>query len=499
MAPSPMSSSSSISFTSSSGSVYGAFDVNGVLRGEKTISRHVISVADAARAQVKELLSSSLKDHSLTICPDYWIDSHKKISYLGVSVTIVDDQYVYKSIDLCCKSFEYRKKTAENTLKVLHNCLSFYGVNSLADVNIVCDRGSNFVCAFKEFKPIFCCGHRLNNIVKLAVFQNNNNNNKRKAGGVSVNLANIPDKNSSTITSEDNKSDNHKSSSEDSASSSDDEDFGNELALTVVKRKRTFDKTAILPKNEMLVCHMDITIDRIPPAAKHILDVLNKCKNIVKYVKKAGINNDIQEEGGVTLHQSCIVRWLSMSNLLESILKSFKITKRLLIARNKQSLTIDLDKITIKQLVLVLKPLKHVMTVFQTGNLPSLHLVLLCKLRLKISLSSYKSLFEYVNTYCNPDKIDENEDEIEESEDYESEGIKRFRERLFNLIDELLVLDDRHYCATMLHPKYRFVKSCTAQERSQCHQYVRKELMVLHDEYLATNTYENPPELNQKN
>ncbi len=43
------------------GSVYGIFDVNELLRGEKTISRHIISLADASRDQIKELLSISLK------------------------------------------------------------------------------------------------------------------------------------------------------------------------------------------------------------------------------------------------------------------------------------------------------------------------------------------------------------------------------------------------------------------------------------------------------
>ncbi|CAF3204362.1 unnamed protein product, partial [Rotaria sp. Silwood2] len=65
------------------GSIYGAFDVNEILRGEKTISRYVISFADNSREQIKELLSSSLQENSLTICPDYSTDLHKKISYLG--------------------------------------------------------------------------------------------------------------------------------------------------------------------------------------------------------------------------------------------------------------------------------------------------------------------------------------------------------------------------------------------------------------------------------
>ena len=36
----------------------------------------------------------------------------------------------------------------------------------------MCDRGSNFQKGFKTFQPLFCFGHRLNNIVKRAFFQN---------------------------------------------------------------------------------------------------------------------------------------------------------------------------------------------------------------------------------------------------------------------------------------------------------------------------------------
>jgi hypothetical protein len=100
------------------GDIHGMFDVNEILRSERTISRHVMTFAETLREQIKEILSIPLKEHSLTICPDYWSDSYKKISYLGVSVVIIDSQYNYKSIDLCCKRFEYEKKTAENTLNV---------------------------------------------------------------------------------------------------------------------------------------------------------------------------------------------------------------------------------------------------------------------------------------------------------------------------------------------------------------------------------------------
>ena len=85
---------------------------------KKTISRHTISVADSLREQTKELLLIPLKEKVLTICPDYWTESYKKISYLGVTVTIVDDQYNYKSIDFCCRPFQHRKKAAVYTFNI---------------------------------------------------------------------------------------------------------------------------------------------------------------------------------------------------------------------------------------------------------------------------------------------------------------------------------------------------------------------------------------------
>ncbi len=100
------------------GAIYGTIDVNDVFRGEKTISRHIVSIADDSREKVKTMISDSLKERSLTICPDYWVDRYKRISYLAVSITFVDNGYAFESIDLFCRPFEFDKKTAELTLTV---------------------------------------------------------------------------------------------------------------------------------------------------------------------------------------------------------------------------------------------------------------------------------------------------------------------------------------------------------------------------------------------
>ncbi|CAF2270394.1 unnamed protein product [Rotaria magnacalcarata] len=59
------------------------------------------------------------------------------------------------------------------------------------------------------------------------------------------------------------------------------------------------------------------------------------------------------------------------------------------------------------------------------------------------------------------------------------ERIKWFRERILGLLNDMVVLDIRHYCSTMLHPKYRSLKCCTNEERLRCQQYIREQLKII--------------------
>jgi hypothetical protein len=45
----------------------------------------------------------------------------------------------------------------------------------------------------------------------------------------------------------------------------------------------------------------------------------------------------------------------------------------------------------------------------------------------------------------------------------------------------MIVLDVCHYCATVLHPKYRSLKSCSKEERLKCHQYIREQIKSISD------------------
>ena len=104
------------------------------------------------------------------------------------------------------------------------------------------------------------------------------------------------------------------------------------------------------------------------------------------------MNKDIQNAGGVSLQQSTVVRWLSMIELLESSLLSYKQIKRVLTIRKQQSKLVVIDEKIVEGLIHLLKPFKKILKLIQIGNSPSLYMVLICTLSLRKTLSSFKNL-----------------------------------------------------------------------------------------------------------
>jgi hypothetical protein len=101
-------------------------------------------------------------------------------------------------------------------------------------------------------------------------------------------------------------------------------------------------------------------------------------------------------------------------NSLESILKSFKIIKKILINKQQQRLMMNIDEKRIKQIMLLLKPFRDVMKMIQTGNSPSLYLVLLCTQTLRDVLKSYDSLVNYDENHDNHESREELDDTDED-------------------------------------------------------------------------------------
>jgi hypothetical protein len=89
-----------------------------VLFSANTTSSHIAKLADEYRCQIREQLIEPLSKQAVTICPDIWTDSYRQISYLGISVCFTDENYQFKTYDLCCYPFDETDKSAENVLIV---------------------------------------------------------------------------------------------------------------------------------------------------------------------------------------------------------------------------------------------------------------------------------------------------------------------------------------------------------------------------------------------
>ncbi|CAF3289128.1 unnamed protein product [Rotaria socialis] len=257
-----------------------------------------------------------------------------------------------------------------------------FGITDLSQINFVSDRGSNLAKALKPYSPAYCVDYRLNNIIKKCFYQ----------------TGKIKYKADDYITNETNE----------------------------------------------LVCSSDSEDDNdvidIPSSAANILKTILSCKNLVKFVKQSGLNKIIQDQCGVAVLQATVVRWLSMSQLLESVNRSYRQIKKILGDRKK---VIVLDKLIILQLIILLRTFKHIILFLQKGKEPTLHLV-------TIAIITLQYLLEYDQSYQeNPSG-----EELQEDDEYleENEGMRFFRIRLYQLLNIMFALEPIHLAATLLHP-----------------------------------------------
>jgi len=117
------------------------------------------------------------------------------------------------------------------------------------------------------------------------------------------------------------------------------------------------------------------------------------------------------------LKQSSSVRWLSLINSLQSLHRAYKATKKVLHKHDKQIYANPTD---LKWIIRLLLPFKVITEKVQTGNKPSLHMVLLSTFILRNTLSSTEELQRFFADFNNEEK--ENNDDADkpsDSEDYE--------------------------------------------------------------------------------
>ncbi|CAF3061091.1 unnamed protein product [Rotaria sp. Silwood2] len=460
------------------GAKYGCLDVDVVLRHRTSISKHIKQLAITSRENLTAEFIEPLSAQALTIIPDLWSDKYNQVSFLGATVSYVDANFNFHCFDLFCREYEELNKQSQNIIIALRKNLMDFNIHDLSSVNFCSDRGSNFVKCLKQFCPVHCYAHRINNILSRTFFGKDHSKKMKQF------LSSIPT----------SKDENYESSSSEDDSECHESDDESIPTMKMKKTKKvnassmfTTDSTAYKKIN-----HIQLKLVDLPSEAQAIVEQIYKAKKLVKYIKKAGLNQEICDIGGSTLKQCTQVRWLSLSETLISIVNSYSQIKTVLLRKGQAGRMNGIDKDDMAAIVQLLIPFKVILTAVQYGAGPSLYMVLLSTLQLRRVLSSTSELCHFCKIYykqhnrsneVNDDAtLPKKSDNVNEDDDayyFEVEGIKFFRLRLLALLNSMFDIDIRHYASVFLHPKYHTLKYCTKEEIRLTHKFIRDEIKVI--------------------
>ena len=149
-------------------------------------------------------------------------------------------------------------------------------------ITFVTDRGSNFICALRQFKVLYCVAHRLNNVLKRTFYQQSKRTREKPAPNKTVSKVIVETettplkeiRKTTTMTSMQSSpefdlpqysapSDDRCDSDSTDTTSDDDDDH----QCTFIDYSMT-------------------TLGNLPSSAKHVLQTIKDCKALVTYVKK---------------------------------------------------------------------------------------------------------------------------------------------------------------------------------------------------------------------
>ncbi|CAF4026456.1 unnamed protein product [Rotaria magnacalcarata] len=221
----------------------------------------------------------------------------------------------------------------------------------------------------------------------------------------------------------------------------------------------------------------------LPPKSEEVLKTITTSKKLVKYVKLAGLNENIEERGGVALKQECVIRWLSMSKMLESVDASIEHIRFILSSKSSKSQryfklnNINID--ALKDLIGLLSEFKNVSSLVQTGTRPSLHMAYICinKLERHLSGTDVNADGENIDIYDRHEgRIDLNKANQLFYVSFLFQVLIFFRKRLIQLLKCMFTFDDKHLAAAILDPLYRKLTFASTYSKSIAYLYIREQL-----------------------
>jgi hAT family C-terminal dimerisation region len=173
-------------------------------------------------------------------------------------------------------------------------------------------------------------------------------------------------------------------------------------------------------------------VDEVPG----LRQFLEKCKKIVKYFKKSGLNSRLNK----TLKQEVVTRWNSLYTMLESIYSAYDQVKELLYQSEKMEKLAGVRKQSLKELTEFLNIFKCCSERLSAEKTPTLHEYCLWKLKL--------------TSHCDASAND-------------SEMMTKIKVVMRSSLNEKFKPDKMHYAALFLHPNFKSLRMLTILQRVQ--------------------------------
>lgn len=134
-------------------------------------SRHIEKSAIELRAELKKIVSSTIKNFGGAISIDGWSDKYKKNHYFGVSIHYIsseDGELVLNDRTLLLRELDDdEKKDGEYVKRKIDEYLEeFELLRNIDKIVFVTDRGTNMITSLRSNNRIHCFAHLINNTVE---------------------------------------------------------------------------------------------------------------------------------------------------------------------------------------------------------------------------------------------------------------------------------------------------------------------------------------------
>lgn len=157
------------------GAEYGKVNASNIVPHPTTISRNVHKIYNNVREEIVPEILMAIRNKEASVSSDMWTHDCKKINYITVTVTYIDN-WTLKTRVIFTAKFEEQIKSGENIRNEVYQNFESFGVSRdyLKDIVFVTDQGKNKIKAFEKHDRFDCLCHILNTILRNA-FQRDDN------------------------------------------------------------------------------------------------------------------------------------------------------------------------------------------------------------------------------------------------------------------------------------------------------------------------------------